>query len=72
LPASLGVVSAAVLCGIIVAGVAEGIFDAAPGYLVLAVDALGVDLEQDRDAVPGPLGDLGGRGRGPWPDPEGI
>src|ERR1035438_2494841 len=31
------------------------------GYLVLAVDALGVDLEQDGDAVPGPLGDLGGR-----------
>ena len=31
------------------------------GYLVLAVDALGVDPEQDGDAVPGPLGDLGGR-----------
>jgi hypothetical protein len=27
----------------------------------LAVDALGVDPEQDGDAVPGPLGDLGGR-----------
>jgi len=28
--------------------------------VVLAVDALGVDLEQDGDAVPGPLGDLVG------------
>jgi hypothetical protein len=27
----------------------------------LAVDALGVDLEQYGDALPGPLGDLGGR-----------
>jgi len=27
------------------------------------VDALGVDLEQDRDAVPGLLGDLGARRR---------
>jgi hypothetical protein len=30
------------------------------GYLVLTVDALGVDLEQDGDAVSGPLRDLGG------------
>jgi hypothetical protein len=27
----------------------------------MPVDALGVDLEQDGDAVPGPLGDLDGR-----------
>jgi hypothetical protein len=26
----------------------------------LAVDAMGVDLEQDSDTVPGPAGDLGG------------
>src|SRR5215472_6006669 len=31
----------------------------ASGYLVLAVVALGVDLKQDRDAVPGLLGGLG-------------
>jgi hypothetical protein len=29
------------------------------GCVGLAVDAVGVDLEQDRDAVPGPAGDLG-------------
>jgi hypothetical protein len=29
----------------------------------LAVKALGVDLHQDVDAVPGPFGDLGGRTR---------
>jgi len=33
--------------------------DAALGGVVLAVDALGIDLEQDGDAVSGPLGDLG-------------
>ena len=41
-------------------GIAGRVFDAPPGYLFLAVDALGVDLEQDGDAVSGPLGDLGG------------
>jgi len=41
-------------------GVAEGFLDAATSDGVLAVDALGVDLEQDGDAVPRPLGDLGG------------
>lgn len=35
--------------------------DAALVGLVLAVDALGVDPQQDRDAVACPLGDLGGR-----------
>jgi hypothetical protein len=43
------------------ARVAQGVFDAPLGYMVVPVDALGVDLEQDGDAVPGPLGDLGGR-----------
>jgi hypothetical protein len=35
-------------------GVSPGI-NAPLGYLVLAVDALGVDLEQYGDAMPGPL-----------------
>ena len=42
-------------------GIAQGVFDAPLGYLVLAVDALGIDPEQHGNAVPGPLGDLGGR-----------
>ena len=33
----------------------------------LAVDAVGVDLEQDHDAVPGAAGDLGGRHPGVQP-----
>ena len=33
--------------------------DAFPRDLVLAIDALGVDPEEDIHAVPGPLGDLG-------------
>ena len=37
---------------------AEDVLDAALVELVLAVDALGVDVEQDGDAVSGPLGDL--------------
>lgn len=40
----------------------EGGLDSAPDGFVLAVDALGVHLEQDVDAVAGPLGHLGGRG----------
>ena len=36
---------------------AEGIGDALVGGTVLAVDAVGVDLEQHRDAVPGAAGD---------------
>jgi hypothetical protein len=43
------------------AGVAEGFLNAPLGDGVLPVKALVVDLEQDGDAVAGPLGDLGGR-----------
>jgi hypothetical protein len=39
---------------------AEGVGDALVGGVGLPVDAVGVDLEQDDDAVPGPAGDLGG------------
>jgi hypothetical protein len=38
---------------------AEGVADALVGGGGLAVDAVGVDLEQDGDAVPGAAGDLG-------------
>jgi len=38
----------------------EGVGDALVGGGSLAVDAVGVDLQQDRDAVPGAAGDLGG------------
>lgn len=48
-PASVGVFTS-VLGGLVAsigaARVAQGTVDAAPGYLVLAVDAFGVDLEQ--------------------------
>ena len=43
-----------------VAVLAQGRVDAALGYGVLAVDALGVAPEQDFDAVPGPRGSLVG------------
>jgi hypothetical protein len=46
---------------------AEGVGDALVDGAVLAVDAVGVDLEQDGDAVPGPAGDLGGRDAGVQP-----
>src|SRR5208337_2290813 len=39
---------------------AEGVGDALVGGVGLAVDAVGVDLQQDGDAVPGAAGDLGG------------
>jgi hypothetical protein len=39
-------------------GGAEGVGDALVGGVGLPVDAVGVNLEQDRDAVPGPAGDL--------------
>jgi len=39
---------------------AEGVGDALVGGVGMAVDAVGVDLEQDDDAVPGAAGDLGG------------
>ena len=40
----------------------QGVSDPVAGRFVLPVDALGVDLEQDVDAVPGPLRDLGRAG----------
>ena len=40
-------------------GGAEGVGDALVGGVGLPVDAVGVDLQQDRDAVPGAAGDLG-------------
>jgi len=40
--------------------VAECVFNALAVELVAAMDAFGVDAEQDIDAVAGPLGDLGG------------
>ena len=43
-----------------VVGAAEGIGDALAGGIGLAVDAVGVDREQDGDAVPGAAGDFGG------------
>jgi hypothetical protein len=39
---------------------AEGVDDALVGGISLTVNAVGVDLEQDRDAMPGAAGDLGG------------
>jgi len=38
----------------------EGGVDEAEGALFFANDALGVDGEEDADAVSGPFGDLGG------------
>ena len=38
----------------------EGVGDALVGGVGLPVDAVGVDLEQDGDAVPGAVGDPGG------------
>ena len=39
---------------------AESVGDALVGGIRLTVDAVRVDLQQDRDAVPGPASDLGG------------
>jgi hypothetical protein len=44
--------------GLGVGGV-EGVGDALVGGISLPIDAVGVDLQQDRGAVPGPPGDLG-------------
>jgi hypothetical protein len=49
---------AALVAVLLSLGRAHGILDAPLGRLLLAVDALGVDPQQDIDAVPGPLGDL--------------
>jgi hypothetical protein len=50
---------------------AEGVGDALVGGVGLAVDAVGVDLEQDRDAVPGAAGDFGGGDAGVQPQGDG-
>lgn len=47
--------------------VAQSVFDPLPVELVAAVDALGVDTQQDVDAVAGPLGNLGGIDAGVQP-----
>ena len=51
--------------------VAEGVVDALVGGVGLSVDAVGVDLEQDGDAVPGAAGDFGGRDAGVQPQGDG-
>ena len=51
------VVSFLVRAGLGLGGV-DSVGDAAVGGIGLPVDAVGVDLQQDRDAVPGPAGDL--------------
>jgi hypothetical protein len=45
----------------VVAGVSARVFHAALGDGALAVEALGLDLEQDSHTVPGPLGNLNER-----------
>ena len=42
-------------------GQRQGRLDALPRYLILAIDALGLDPEEDIHAVPCPFGDLGRR-----------
>jgi hypothetical protein len=58
-------VGVAFVAGVLVClGSAEGVGDALVGGVGLAVDAVRVDLEQDRDAVPGAVSDLGRRNPG--------
>jgi len=61
-------VAVALVTGVVlgVAG-AEGLGDALVGGGGLAVDAVRVDLQQDRDAVPGAARDLGGGNSGVQP-----
>src|SRR6202030_290315 len=54
------VMSAALLLPVLVILAVEGVGDALVGGVGLAVDAVGIDLEQDDDAVPGAAGALGG------------
>src|SRR5271165_5279602 len=54
-----------------VLGAAEGVGDALVGGVGLSVDAVGVDLEQDGDAVPGAAGDFGGGDAGVQPQGHG-
>ena len=44
-----------------ICGRVQGYIDALLGAVLLSCDALGVDPQQDGDAVPCPFGDLGGR-----------
>jgi hypothetical protein len=46
---------------------AEGVGDALVGGISPPVDAVGVDLQQGRDAMPGTAGDLGRRNPGVQP-----
>src|ERR1017187_6793531 len=57
--------------GLLVIWGCEGVGDALVGGAGLAVDAVGVDLEQDGDAVPGAAGDFGGRDPGVQPQGHG-
>jgi hypothetical protein len=49
----------------------EDLFDAVVGYLFLAAGALGVDAEEDFDAVAGAAGDLGGGDAAVEPERDG-
>jgi len=49
----------------------ESVADALVGGSGLAVDAVGVDHEQDGDAMAGTAGDLGGRNSGVEPEGDG-
>ncbi len=52
-------------------GEGKGVFDGLVGDLAVAGDAVGVDTEQDVDAVAGAGGDLGGRRAGGQPQGQG-
>ena len=52
-------------------GWSEDAADVLVEQVVVAVDAVGVDGEQDRDAVPGPGGDLGRVSSGVQPQRQG-
>ena len=55
-------------CGVLVA---EGVGDALVDIVSLAVDAVGIDLQQDGDAVSGAAGDFGGGYSGVEPEGHG-
>jgi hypothetical protein len=55
----LGCFLPSVVTALCAVGIAQSFGDALVGGVSLPVDAVGVDLEQDGDAVPGAAGDLG-------------
>jgi len=64
-PAKIAIAGRAPACGagslaVVFVLLAESVADALVGCAGLAVDAVGVDLEQDGDAVAGAAGDFGG------------